>query len=248
MISTVIKTVLFITTTTTGITAIAQSKWSKWEIGGGVSGYVYQGDLTPRRLGSVETTKPGILLFANYQLKSRISLQGAFAWGGIRASEGLYNTPEWRKYRALYFKTPVKELSTKIIYTFRGNEDYQQYYLMPYIGTGVNLSFFNVKRNYSEFNTKFFEPQPSVINGLNKDINTKPPRMLVTVPIVLGVRRPMNERFDLFAELNYRILFNDYVDGFSYAANPKRNDHFYTITVGALYKFRRNNSIKCPSY
>lgn len=228
--------------------AFAQNRWSKLEIGAGLSAFVYQGDLTTHRLGSIETTKPGLLVFANYKLRPKIMLQGSFAWGALKGDESIYSSPEFRKQRALYFRTPVKELSAKIIYTFRGNQEDQQYNLMPYIGTGINLDFFNVKRDANGFQVKYFETQPSVQEGLIRDLGVTPTRRQISIPIVVGVRRPFTERFDLFAEANYRILLNDYVDGFSYAGNPSRKDHFYTISLGAVYKFRKNNSIQCPSY
>jgi OmpA-OmpF porin, OOP family len=231
-----------------GNQSIAQSKWAKLELGVGLSAFTYQGDLTTHRLGSVETIKPGILVFANYQLKSRVSLQGSFAWGALKGNDALYNNPEWRKYRALSFKSSVKELGAKFLYTFISRNADEAYNLTPYIGTGINIDFFNIKRDYSNFSNKFFETQPSIIEGLNQDLNNQTPKTLISIPLMVGVRRTIGERIDFFGEFNYRILFNDYVDGYSNAANPKRNDRFYTINVGVIYKFRKNNSIKCPNY
>jgi hypothetical protein len=224
------------------------NKFSRWEIGGGISAFIYQGDLTPRRFGSMGTTKPGIILFANYKLKNQLKAQVAFALGNLKADESIYNIPIWRQHRNLSFTTPVKEIQLKVSYDIFKQYKEDEALFFPYISAGVGLGFFNIKKNYDRFEEKYFEQEKNIIDGLANDNNQKLPATLLTIPVAIGVKKMYNERINLFAELNYRFINTDFLDGFSNVANPKNQDMYYTITVGVIYNFNKNNSLKCPSF
>lgn len=249
MISTAIKMALSVVSCTLLITSKAQTnKWSKFEVGGGVSAFVYQGDLTPRRLGSFETIKPGFLVFGNYKLNNQLKVQAAFAMGWLKGDDAKYKNPAFRQERNFLFTTSVKEVSAKLIYDIYKPYKGDEALLFPYIGAGLGLNFFNIKKDYSRLTTKLTSAEPNILTGLAADDSKKLPRLLITIPVVVGVRKMVTERIDFFTELNYRFVFTDYLDGFSQAANPKEKDKFYSINVGVVYKFRKNNSIGCPAY
>jgi hypothetical protein len=224
------------------------SNYSRWEVGGGISTFIYQGDLTPRKLGSFETLKPGFLVFGNYKLKNQLRLQAAFAMGKLKGNDAKYSKPAYRQERNFLFTTLVKELSLKLQYQIHKNYLGDEALLYPYISAGIAFNFFNIKKDYSGLSTKLSSAEPQILAGIAADDNHGTPKALISLPIVVGVRKLYNERWDLFAEANYRFVFTDYLDGFSKAANPSRNDKFYSISVGAIYKFRKNNSISCPKY
>jgi hypothetical protein len=251
MISTLYaRIVLLITTALVITTTQAQkiSKYSKWEIGGGLSAFIYQGDLTPRRLGSIETTKPGILLYANYKLKEQLILQAAFAWGKLKGDDSKYNNPAYRRERNFLFTTPVKEVSIKANYSFFKKYKGDEALLFPYVGAGVGVAFFNIIKDYSRLTEKLSIAEPRIVQGLVMDNSSTPTKVLITIPLTVGVRKMYNERLDLFAEINYRYITTDYLDGFSKAANSNSKDKFYSINAGVVYKFYKNNAIGCPTY
>ena len=55
----------------------------------------------------------------------------------------------------------------------------------------------------------------------------------------------LSNHFYINAEGAYRLTTSDYIDGFKYAGNPKRNDHYYGLSIGLSYRFRANRN-DCP--
>jgi hypothetical protein len=230
------------------IAVVAQSKQSKFEVGGGISAFVYQGDLTPSRMGSLRTIKPGVLLFVNYKLKNKWALQSAFNWGSLRGDEAKYDKPDYRIQRAFAFTTPVVELSAKAVYNILGNDADETRKFAPYIAAGVGVGFLNIKRDYSRLNVAYFENIPTQWSRLQEDINQAPPKVLLTIPATLGVRKYISRKFSGFLEGTYRFMFSDYLDGFSKSVSEKYNDHFYTVSLGVIYKFKKDRGIDCPRF
>jgi hypothetical protein len=225
-----------------------QSIYSRWEVGAGLSGFVYQGDLTPRRIGSIETIKPGLTVFGNYKLKNQLRLQAAFAIGSLKGNDAVYVTPQYRRERNFAFTTPVKDFSIGLQYQIHKAYLGDEALLYPYIGVGLGVSIVNIKKDYSSLTTKLATAEPQILTGLIADNNKGTPRTIINIPLTVGVRKMYNQRFDFFAEAKYRWMQTDYLDGFSQAAGSKYDDKYYSINVGANYKFYSNKGIKCPTY
>ncbi len=221
---------------------------SKWELGAGLSAFIYQGDLTPRFLGSLETTKPGLNAFVNYKLKNQIKLQAAASIGSLKGNDAIYITPAFRKERNFLFTTPVKDFSLAAQYQIYKSYLGDEALLYPYIGAGIGFTFVNIKKDYSNLNTKLTTSEPKILSGLAIDDAKGTPRKIINIPLVVGVRKQYNQRFDMFAEIKYRFIKTDYLDGFSQSAGSKNGDKFYSINFGAIYKLYNNKGIACPKY
>jgi Domain of unknown function (DUF6089) len=219
----------------------AQSKFSKYELGlsGGI--FVYQGDLTPARFGSYRTMQRQVSLRLYRILTPSFSARLNITRGRLKGDEGLYLNPEFRKQRNFNFTTPVTEIAIQGVWNILGFKNPR---FSPYFFAGGGISFLNIKRDYSKLNTEIFGPGSDVQNGLAIDIAKKLPRVMPVVPVGVGLRYTLNNRFSLTAETGYRLSFTDYLDGFSKAANPKLNDHYLDHSVGVMYSFNDNSSSK----
>ncbi|MDB5210110.1 MAG: thrombospondin type 3 repeat-containing protein, partial [Sediminibacterium sp.] len=71
------------------------------------------------------------------------------------------------------------------------------------------------------------------------------PRTLLVIPVGGGVRWMVSPRIAVNAEALMRFSFSDYIDGFSYAANPKHNDGYYGLSLGVGF-ILGENGMKCP--
>jgi Domain of unknown function (DUF6089) len=220
---------------------------SRYEIGGGLGAYVYQGDLAPSAAGSFKTMRPGLHLYGNMLLSSSFSYRLNVAIAGLRGDESKYSKPEYMQQRNFAFKTPVIELSGLGVWDIRGkNFDRTRGALSPYAFTGIGLSFLNIKPDSSRFNAEYFSGNPDVANGLAIDAQKKLPKIQPVIPIGLGLRYELSDRFAITTEATYRLVFTDYLDGFSYAVNPKLDDHYVSQTFGIIYKLGKKNSLNCP--
>jgi hypothetical protein len=90
-----------------------------------------------------------------------------------------------------------------------------------------------------------------VQEGLVIDAAKSTPRIIPVVPVGAGVRYALNDHFSLIGETSYRLSFTDYLDGFSKSANPNKNDHYLSHSIGVIYSFNKKNTGKsrlgCPS-
>ena len=68
----------------------AQPDLLKFEVGINAGAFIYQGDLTPSRLGSYRTLKPGLGIFVNRIISPIFSLRTNFEFGKLKGDDGKF--------------------------------------------------------------------------------------------------------------------------------------------------------------
>ena len=223
----------------------AQIDLSKYEVGlsGGV--FVYQGDLTPQRLGSYKTLKPQFALHVYRILSPAFSVRLNINRGKLYGNDAKYNNPEWRQQRNFNFTTPVTELSLQGVWNILQARSPR---FSPYLFAGAGISFLKIKRDWSNMDPAVFGESSDVQAGLAVDVAKTLPRIIPVVPVGAGVRYALSDRFSLTGETSYRLSFTDYMDGFSKSANPDKNDHYLSHSIGIIYSFgKKDKKLGCPS-
>jgi Outer membrane protein beta-barrel domain len=227
------------------ISASAQKKSSNYEVGAAIGAFIYQGDLTPQRFGSYKTVRPGLLLHGTKKINNNYAMRVNLSIASLRGDDGKYNTPAFRQFRNLNFKTPLIELSPQIMWSPSGWVE-QGPRISPYVFAGVGLSYLRVRRDASGFDPSKFGLQENLPARIAEDLQNRTPRLLPVIPVGAGLRYAISPSLMLNGELNYRHTFSDYVDGFSIAANPNQKDHYYSLSVGLIYRFGKRNAWDCP--
>lgn len=222
------------------------SRIPKWEAGLQVGAYIYQGDLTPHPVGSVETVRPGIGITGTRILNRSLSVRAMFVMARLAADESIYKYPDWRQQRNFSFSASVKELSLSLHWNVLGTA-YDDVKYEPYVFAGAGASMVNVNRNYSRVNYTYFGEKSTVQQGLAIDAAVPSQQLIPVLPVGAGVRYHISERIVLNLEGSYRFMHNDYLDGFSFSANPGFKDHYSSITIGAAYKFGGKEKFGCPA-
>jgi hypothetical protein len=224
----------------------AQFLPSKWEAGLNLGTLVYQGDLAASNLGYTYNLKPSIGVWAAKSIDDYFSIRYSLLRGGLGADESNYTTPEWRRHRNFRFSTSVTEFSTSFVWDLFG-KTYKEGMrrLSPYFFVGAGLSILNVKRDWSRFDTTYFNSKSSASEGLAIDSTHKTPWIIPVIPVGAGLRYMLSDHFFLNLEASYRITMSDEIDGFKYSGNPQRNDHYYGVSIGLSYRFG-NNRTDCP--
>jgi hypothetical protein len=225
--------------------AVAQNNFQKFEIGAGLAGFVYQGDLTPSPLGSFKTIRPGIVLSGIKILGASFLLRGNISIGGLKGDETKYQSPEYRKFRAFKFHTPIFEISPQLVWNPFG-KNYSEKGFSPYLFGGIGLDFFNIKRDRSGFDAAYFGDGTDIISRLASDEQHALPKTKIVIPAGIGFRYNISNRIAINAEETYRFPFTDYLDGFSKAANPELKDHYHSIMIGLVFRMVKNNTLGCP--
>ena len=96
------------------------------------------------------------------------------------------------------------------------------------------------------------------IDDVNPDAQTNYKKITLTVPLGVGLKYSLPNEFYLSAEMGYRFVFTDYLDGISKVGNPDRKDTYYysglTLTKafgggksGANRQFKNGES-NCPKF
>ncbi len=229
------------------ITSYAQIQYSKFEIGVGANAFIYQGDLTPSFLGSLKTIQPGASAFVNRFLNQSFSVRANFSYGTLKGNDALYASPAWRRERNFSFSTPVLETTVEAVWNILGkNGSKNNYGFSPYLFAGVGYSFLNIKRDWSKMNTTYFASETRTVNGLIADEAHRLPGGIPVIPMGIGLRYAINQHLSVFTEWTYRMTFTDYLDGFSQSADPSKNDHYHSVSVGLIYTFGEKNRMACP--
>jgi hypothetical protein len=225
--------------------AEAQSSKAPVSIGIQLGTFIYQGDLVPSFAGSFRTAKPMISLLVNKPIANNFSVRASLSTGQISADESVYSTPAWRQTRAFNFSSSLTEVATVLVFDFTDQTFDNTGRISPYVFAGAAVSFLNIRRDWSKFNTAAYDSKSPVLLGLGQDTIHKVPSVLPVIPIGAGLRYSINPHWSMTTELNYRYSFSDYMDGFSKSANPHANDSYYSVSVGLNYHLF-NNGIKCP--
>src|SRR5215813_1823475 len=192
----------------------AQLDFSGYEIGIAGSGFVYQGDLTPSRLGSYRTLKPGVQIFLSKIINPMLSLRTNLSIGKLKGDDSKYAVPEYRQQRNFNFTTAVFEISELLVADLlKNNFARQSSRLSPYVFAGIGVSFLKTKRDWSRFNAEYFSAEPSTIQGLAADAEHSTPNAIPLLPLGIGIRYSLSRRISLSAETSYRLTFTDYLDG-----------------------------------
>ena len=225
---------------------LAQFTPSKWEIGINAGTLIYQGDLSGSSFGYTQSLKPSVELWVSRSLDAYFSIRANLLQGSLGADESTYANPDWRRHRNLAFNTPVTEVSAELVWDVNGKtyrEGMRRF--SPYFFAGLGFSLLHVNRDWSRFDTTYFNSNSTAGHGLGVDTLHKTPGFLPVIPVGVGLRYMINKHFFVNAEATYRFTSSDYIDGFSYAANPAKNDQYYGLTLGISYRFGWEG-ISCP--
>jgi hypothetical protein len=219
---------------------------SKWELGLNLGTLIYQGDLSANNLGYINNLKPSIGVWAAKSIDDYFSIRFGLLRGDVGADESTYANPEWRRHRNFKFNSSVTEFSTSLVWDLFGKtyrEGMRRF--SPYFFAGAGFSILNIKRDWSRFDTTYFNSKSSASAGLGIDSTHKTPWIIPVIPVGVGIRYMLSSRFFLNAEATYRITMSDEIDGFKYSGNPQRNDHYYGASIGLSYRIGSDRT-SCP--
>jgi hypothetical protein len=225
---------------------MAQFTPSKWEIGINTGALIYQGDLSESSFGYTKCLKPSVELWVSKSLDPYFSIRANLLQSSLGADESTYSTPDWRRHRNFTFSSSVTEVSAELVWDLSGKTYHEgMHRYSPYFFAGAGIAILHINRNWSRFDTAYFNAKSTTAVGLGMDTLHKPPTILPVIPVGAGLRYMVSNRIFVNAEVTYRITASDYIDGFSDSGNPEKNDHYYGLTLGVSYRFGWNG-MSCP--
>lgn len=204
----------------------------------------YNGDIdvVAKNLGSA--MRPAVGLLGKYRLSNSLLVRGQILTGKLSGSEKNHPTA-WRQERGLSFEAKLTEISALLEYEVVTKKRFTGFTF-----GGLGVTYFNPKTDFNLPN--------KYIDDVNPDAQTNYKKITLTVPLGVGLKYSLPNEFYLSAEMGYRFVFTDYLDGISKVGNPDRKDTYYysglTLTKafgggksGANRQFK-NGEGNCPKF
>ncbi|MBC8048464.1 MAG: outer membrane beta-barrel protein [Fimbriimonadaceae bacterium] len=187
-------------------------QWMEVGVFGGVANYY--GDLTQDYVVA-GTSKPAFGGFIKYNMGYRMGLKLSLNHGWIAAADS-NSTRQNQLLRNLSFESPVTEVALTFEYFFPGFYPKKLHRpLSPYVYTGIAGFHFKPEAFYEG---EWYELQPLGTEGQDiNELDFREPYSLydLAIPIGIGVKWAMTERWNLGFEYGARWTFTDYLDDVS---------------------------------
>jgi opacity protein-like surface antigen len=175
----------------------------------------YCGDL---QLGqsNLQNSKPIFGLGIQKYLKNKLSIRGEIVYTNLAGDDKTSNE-KYRLKRNLNFSTKLLDASVLVQYDLFGLETDRK--IIPYIFAGGGVFHYN----------------PYTVNNCGQTVsvveqnieNTTFQLTQFNVALGGGLRLNLSDNFKFGIELNYKVLFNDYLDGVSTRGFTPQNDAYY---------------------
>lgn len=192
----------------------------------------YIGDLNDQHL---RLARPATAIQYKTNLNRRFAIRGGISAGELRGSDKLNNVDTAKFNRNLHFKSSIYELSGIIEFNFFPYETGNlRYPFTPYIFTGLSMFSFNPQarkfdtdtpfdNDGNQTNNEWLDLQPLGTEGqYSSQYPEKDPYQLIqfAIPIGIGLKASLGNRFSMAIEYGLRKTFTDYIDdvGGTYAS------------------------------
>jgi opacity protein-like surface antigen len=181
-------------------------KAQTWEIGGGIGGAGYMGDLNLNN--PVKISGPSISGFFKRNFNGYLSARLNATLGTISAADSNSNSQQFRN-RNLSFTTPLREISLMGEFNFMSYiPDAGKNKFTPYIYLGLGVV------NYEP--TTIYNGKKYYLKDLETEGEQKQyPKIAFSIPYGAGVKYNIWNKFTLGAEIGYRNPNTDYLDDVS---------------------------------
>ena len=205
-------------------------------VGGGLTGAHYFGDLHLFSVANVfkfSRARPGIVLFGNLTHSRRFDYGVSLSWQRLFADDFAYNDPlnssEIANYtRNLSFRNDliIASAYTRIKFIKKHFNYADRPDFTPYIKLGIELMYSNPKSRIPEFRPDLsrFENgsdwtalRPLGTEGqFVPELNiSKYNPLQIAIPVGIGFILKINDRLNFSSDLNFHLLFTDYIDDVS---------------------------------
>ncbi|RYY35877.1 MAG: hypothetical protein EOP46_08480 [Sphingobacteriaceae bacterium] len=181
-----------------------------WEIGAGIGGAGYMGDLNqnnPLQISGISLSG-----FLKYNFNGYLSVKGNLNFAKIGAADSTSNNA-YRQNRNLDFRNRILEGSVMGEFNFMHYiPDAGKNKFTPFVFLGFGLA---INSPYTEINDRRVYLRNQKTEGQSY------PPYIMAIPFGAGVKYNIGGKFNLIGDIGYRYAFTDYLDDVSGAyVNP----------------------------
>jgi hypothetical protein len=220
------------------ISASAQNSVTTSEIGVGIGGANYKGELAPNY--RFLNNQPALTVFYRRDILQPLTARGAIMVSHRIVDDNTFGDEAYDlplpNYRQSELKLSLAELSLVLEYNFLDYYDLRQSIrISPYFFAGVAGLLYNHK----------LETASDAVSPAIKPFDTN---LTFSIPFGVGVKYALSKHWNLGLEFGARKMFNDKIDYLSeddgkQVANPYDNDWYFYNGISISYTIYRLN---CP--
>ncbi len=172
----------------------------------------YFGDLNTR--AALNRPKIAIGAFYRKQFNNYLSARLAVHYAQLGYSDK-YSKSDYQKQRNLSFNTDILEFALSADFNFfKFQPGEPGHNFTPYLTMGLGLFSYNP---YAYLNSKKYYLRPLGTEGQNIGYEGRKPygSMAMCVPIGMGIKYNVNDKFNISFQIAQRLTFSDYLDDVS---------------------------------
>ncbi|MCB2378819.1 DUF6089 family protein [Hymenobacter sp. BT635] len=206
------------------------------ELGIGVGGMVYKGEVAPAY--RFENNRPAATIFYRKDISAPITLRGSFLWGLVRADDANVpgvngNTAPLHAYRQTNVKGNILEAAGTVEYNFFDYRNRKEkVHFTPYVFVGL-AGFLARTRTISNAGLDQLEQSGSTLG--------------IAIPAGIGMKLALSPRWNLGLEVGARKAFTDELDRLGTQSpllvNTHDQDWYFYNGLSISYTFYK---INCP--
>ena len=229
---------LLVASTFFSVSVSAQHNVTTSEIGVGIGGANYKGEISPNY--KFVNNQPALTVFYRRDIIRPLTVRGGITVSHRIVNDNTLGDHEYdlplHNYRQSELKFSFAELSLVVEYNFLDYYDLKQdIRFSPYFFAGVAGLVYNHK----------LETASDAVTPAIKPFDTN---LTYSIPFGVGVKYALSKHWNLGLEFGARKLFNDNVDYLSesdgkHVSNPYDNDWYFYNGISISYTFYR---INCP--
>lgn len=194
----------------------ATSNAQFFEVGLGIGGSVYYGDLSPdEAMDNFKLVRPNLGVFATHHFNERFGVQLGIQNFTLVGDDKI-NSRIDLKNRNLSFKSNVWEIALKgefYLLSFDPQRNDNPWSI--YISSGASVFFHNPK-GYFAGSYHELQPLSTEGQGLASFPDRQPYKLTqLAIPAILGIKYNVNPMISVFVEFGPRFTFTDYLDDVS---------------------------------
>lgn len=203
-------TCLFLTQKTNAQDNIRYQEWGGW-----IGGSSYLGDLNPSY--NFSQTRPAFGAFYKYSIGPYIAFKGGLNYAKIQFKDELNNDDAvFPVNRNLSFRSNIFEITGNAEFNFfRYIPGSKTYFATPYLTLGFAATFFNPQ---AEYDGEWYDLRDLGTEGQQHDAftaRTPYKKVVPTIPVGIGFKYWLQDRWNFGFEASYRFAFTDYLDDVS---------------------------------
>lgn len=190
--------------------ASAQDDVTYQEYGFWIGSSTYFGDLNPSY--NFNKTRPAFGAFYKYSIGPYIAFKGGVSYASVAGTDELSTDP-FPERRNLSFRSNIFEVGGHVEFNFvRYIPGSKKYFAAPYLTVGLSMFHFEPQAEYQ--GTWYNLRELGTEGQQNGDFSGKTAynNVQASIPVGLGFKYWIQNRWNFGIEANYRFAFTDYID------------------------------------